>query len=140
MSRFERTVGARASAFAVVLLLASVAPSAAQDASGLWANQLDACDTIFLRDGNRVSFSPTADFHGSGFIIEGNVIRGKSATCKVRKKARKGDVVTITATCASDVMVGDATFQLKVADPNSIVKIVPGIPELDTKYFRCPSN
>lgn len=138
MTRFERTAAVRASAFAVVVLLASATAPSAQDASGLWANQLDACDTIFLRDGKRVSFSPTADFHGSGFVIEGNVIRGKSATCKVRKKARKGDVVTITATCASDVMVGDATFQLNVAEPNSIVKIVPGIPELDTKYFRCP--
>ncbi len=140
MAHFERTAGARVSSAAVILLLASAAASLAQDASGLWANQPDACDTIFVRDGKRVEFSPRADFHGSGFVIEGNVIRGKTATCKVRTKARNGAVITITATCASDVMVGDATFQIRVDDPNSIVKIVPGIPELDTRYFRCSSN
>lgn len=124
----------------IFVLLAPSASSLAQDATGLWADQPDACSTVFVKAGGRTEFSPKADFHGSGLIVEGNVIRGKMATCKIRKKVRKGQTVTLTATCATDVMVSTTTFQLKIDDPNTIVKIVPGIPELDTRYIRCPSK
>lgn len=137
MQSYKLFVGARGLVGAS-LLLAFVASSTAQDANGLWANQPDACDTIFVKKGGRTEFAPTSDFYGSGFIIEGDVIRGKTATCKVIRKAREGDIVTITATCASDVVVTDATFQLKVDSADTFVRIVPGIPELNTNYIRCP--
>jgi len=125
---------------AIVASFVLAPDSVAQDATGVWVNPPEACDTVFTRSGGQIDFSPRADFYGSGFIIKGNVIRGKMATCKVQKTTRQGNIVTITATCATDVMVGDSTFQLKVDDHNTLVRIVPGSPELDTKYVRCPTK
>jgi hypothetical protein len=137
MLNFSTAGSGRGTLLGAVLILGL---STVQDASGLWANQPEACESIFVKTAKGVDFAPTADFHGSGFIIQGDVIRGKTATCKVRKRARQGKVITITATCTSDVMVGDTTFRLRVDDPDSIVRLVPGLPELDTKYMRCPEK
>ena len=125
---------------AIVLTFACGTASVAQDVTGLWANQPEACDTIFVKHGNRIEFSPKADFHGSGFIIEGDVIRGKMATCKIRKKVRKGDMVTITAACATAVMVADSIFKFRTDEPDAIVRLAAGSSALDTKYVRCSSK
>jgi hypothetical protein len=110
----------------------------AQDYNGAWANNADACAKLFAKDGGRTIILPDADLHGSGLIIDGNQIRGKMARCTVKARKQDGDIVHLGATCSTDVAVETVQFTLKAAGPDKIIRVFPGLPELDTSYVRCP--
>ena len=92
---------------ATIVLLS--APARATDLTGAWASDAEVCDKIFITKGNKTSFRPKSDLHGSGFIIEGHRIRGRAATCNVVKTAIDGALVNMLASCATDVMVGGSS-------------------------------
>ena len=75
----------------VVLLLGSSlllpVPAHAVELTGAWANQADLCSSV--KKGNGVVFAELSDLYGSGFIIEGNRIRGKAAKCTIAKQGRR---------------------------------------------------
>jgi hypothetical protein len=42
-----------------------------------------------------------------------------------------------SAGCASDIMVSNVQFSLKVLEPNKISRMFPGMPEMEISYYRC---
>ncbi len=118
--------------------LAFTGATQAASVDGAWVTNPSACNQVFVKKGGKINFTRAADMYGSGFIVEGDKLRGKIATCKVKARKEDGDTVNILATCATDIMFSDNQFSLKIVDQNKITRIFPGLPELKTDYFRCP--
>ena len=79
-----------------------------------------------------------SDQHGGGFIIEAERLRGKFATCNIKTKKEDGQSVNILAGCATDIMLSNIQFSLKVLDPNKILRRFPGMQDIEISYERCP--
>jgi hypothetical protein len=111
----------------------------AADITGAWATDVRACDKIFQKRGNALTFANRSDTLGSGFVIDGTEIRGKTANCKIKNKKEDGDVVYLLAACASDIMLSDVEMALKIIDKDRVSRFFPGMPEVSSPdYFRCP--
>jgi hypothetical protein len=110
------------------------------DLTGLWATNADACDKVFATKGNKTAFRQDSDMHGSGFIIEGRRIRGRTATCTVTKTKEDKGEIHMLASCATDIMLSNVQFSVKVLDENKISRIFPGIEGMELMYYRCPSR
>jgi hypothetical protein len=119
-------------------LLSSVAAVHAADINGVWASDVAVCNKIFTKKGGRVSLTKNADIFGRGFILEPGSVRGKFANCKIKTRKQDGDLVHLIATCATDVMLDNMELTLKVVDDNKIARVFPGVPEMETPYYRCP--
>src|SRR3954447_11828808 len=127
-------------ALAVLQLLAAglfCSTARAVDLDGAWATDAGSCSKVFVKKGGQTRLSPSADLYGSGFVIDGSAIRGKIATCKITSLKEDGPTVHIEAACATDIMHSSNDFTLKRIDDNKLVRAYPGIPEMDTLYFRC---
>jgi hypothetical protein len=137
---YKFRVAARGAVFALALASLPFATSRSQaaDFDGLWATSPEACKDIFTKRGNDVVFSDKADMYGSGFILSGKTIRGKIAVCKIQSLKKSGNTANIRAACATDISVSTNNFALRLVDDNKVIRSIPGVPELDTSYFRCP--
>jgi hypothetical protein len=124
-----------------VLLLAASAmlPVEAQafDLSGAWATQAELCKFVFVKKDGKVAFAELSDLYGSGFVIDGNSIRGKAAQCTIQSRKEEGDSIELTAGCATSIMTQDARFPLKVLDNDNIVRMFPEIEGMTLRYARC---
>jgi hypothetical protein len=121
--------------------LASISPGAyAADIIGIWANHASICHKIFVKRGVRTSFADDSDLYGSGLIIEGGKIRGKTVECTIRSSKEEGDTVRIVAACATDIAISTLELGIRIVDKDKIIRLHPGLPELDTPYVRCPSQ
>jgi hypothetical protein len=109
----------------------------AVDLTGAWATDQPLCDRVFTKTKNQITFSELSDLYGSGFIIDGNRIRGKNAKCTIKSRKEEGDAVQLSAACASTIMTSDVQFNLKVIDANSISRQIPGIEGMELRYYRC---
>ena len=136
--KFRVTARGAVLALALVSLPFATSRSQAADFDGLWATNPEACKDIFAKRGNDVVFSDKADMYGSGFIMSGKTIRGKIAVCKIQSLKKTGNTANIRAACATDISVSTNNFGLRMIDENKIIRSIPGVPELDTSYFRCP--
>jgi hypothetical protein len=124
---------------AIVLLAVSTLASYAADITGAWATDVRACGKIFQKKGNVLTLANRSDTLGSGFVIDGTEIRGKTANCKIKNRKDDGDVVYLLAACASDIMLSDVQMALKVIDKDRVSRFFPGMPEVSSPdYFRCP--
>jgi hypothetical protein len=112
----------------------------AVDLAGAWATSADECPNVFVRRGraNQIEFTAMSDQHGGGFIVEADRLRGKFARCKIKSRKEDGDTVNIIAGCATDIMLSNVQFNLKVLEQNKISRIFPGIEEMAISYHRCP--
>ena len=112
----------------------------AVDLSGAWATSADECPNVFVRRGRakQIDFTALSDQHGGGFIVEADRLRGKFARCKIKTKKEDGDSVNIIAGCATDIMLSNVQFSLKMLEPNKISRIFPGIEDMAISYHRCP--
>lgn len=110
----------------------------AADLIGAWSTDVSACKKIFVKKGGRLSIAADSDLYGSGFIIEGNKIRGKMADCTIKSRKEDGALTHLVTTCAGDAVIGTVQFSLKIDDENRLTRIFPGVSELDRAYFRCP--
>jgi hypothetical protein len=113
------------------------APVIAAELDGAWTNDRDSCGKVFTNSGGKIGLSQNADFYGSGFVIDGNTIRGKSATCKIKSTSKKGNKLRISAACATDVMLSDTHFDLELGADGRLTRSFPGMPEMTMDYFRC---
>jgi hypothetical protein len=120
-----------------VCCVASAAFAHAADITGAWATDASACNKIFSKKGGTISLTRDADLYGSGFIIDGNRIRAKIASCRITSRKEDGATVHLVASCATDIMLSSVQFSMKVIDQNRIARTYPGIPELETPYERC---
>lgn len=105
--------------------------------SGAWATETDLCGRVFTKKGNQVVFAELSDLFGSGFVIEGNRIRGKIARCTITSRKQEGDSLELAAACATSVMTQSVRFSLKVIDDNNLTRLFPDIPGMTLKYTRC---
>ena len=123
--------------FAVISLHA---PALAIDFTGAWATDLQACDKVFATKGKTTSFRQDSDMFGSGFIVDGNRIRGCMASCTIKTTREDGPITHMLAGCATDIMLQSVQFSVKVLDDNKITRIFPGIDGMELTYYRCPTR
>jgi hypothetical protein len=105
--------------------------------TGAWASQTDLCPLVFTKKGNQVVFTELSDLFGSGFIVDGDRIRGRSTKCTIRSKKQVGDSLELLAACATSIMTSSVRFNLKVIDDNNINRLFPEIAGMTLKYSRC---
>ena len=130
----------RLPALAVVLLnLCVLQPveAGAFELTGAWASQADLCKLVFTKRGNQVVFAELSDLFGSGFIVNGSRIKGRSAQCAIKSKKQEGDGLELSAACATSIMNQSVHFSLKVIDDNTVSRSFPEIPGMTLKYSRC---
>jgi hypothetical protein len=126
--------------FAVALVaaaLGSLAPANAFDISGVWSTQADLCDRVFVKKGNQVEFTELSDLFGSGFIIDGNKIKGKAASCTIESRKQDGEILKLSSACATTIMTQNVEFQLKIVDDNNVLRLFPEISGMSVNYARC---
>jgi len=122
------------------LLLSSVVcatGAAAFDLNGAWASDTAVCDKIFVKKKNRISMSRDSDMYGSGFIVEGDKIRGKMASCAVKTKKEDAGVLNMMAVCSTDIALQGVQFMLKIDGNDKVTRLYQGLPELSVSYVRC---
>lgn len=127
-------------AAAVMLLsLGVMQPVSVQaiELTGAWASQADLCKLVFTKGGKQAEFAPLSDLYGSGFIINGDRIRGKSAKCVIKSRKQVGDSLELSAACATGVMTSSVRFSLKVIDDDNLSRAFPEIEGMTIKYTRC---
>jgi hypothetical protein len=112
-------------------------PVHAIELTGAWATQADLCNLVFTKKGNQVVFAELSDLYGSGFVVEGDRIRGKAAQCTITSRKQEGDSLELAAACATSIMNQDLHFSLKVIDANNLSRAVPEVPGMTLKYTRC---
>ncbi len=109
------------------------------DFNGAWATDVAACGKIFQKnkDGG-LSIAQGSDMYGSGFIARNDAIVGNNATCKIVSRKVAGPLTHLVAQCAAE-NVAFSTFQFsyRVDGDDKIVRIFPGVEELNVDYSRC---
>ena len=125
---------------AIILSALGVLPPVAAQAfelTGAWASQTDLCTLVFTKKGNQVVFTELSDLFGSGFIVDGDRIRGRSTKCTIKSKKQVGDSLELSAACATSIMTSSVRFNLKVVDDNNLNRLFPEIAGMTLKYSRC---
>jgi hypothetical protein len=105
--------------------------------SGAWASHQDLCNQVFSREGGQIAFAELSDLFGSGFIVDGNRIRGKSGSCTIEKRTQDNDMLELSAACASTIMTQSLQFKLRILDDNNLVRSFSEIPGMTLNYARC---
>ena len=120
-------------------ILAPFEQARATDLTGAWATSADECKNVFARKGkaNQITFTPMSEVHGGGFIAEPNRLVGRTAKCRIKAKKDDGQTVNIVASCATDIMLSNVQFVLKIVDDDNITRVFPGIEGMEVKYHRC---
>lgn len=134
MCRAFRLVGA---AIMLGSTIFSMAEARAIELSGAWATHADLCSQVFTKKDNRVVYAEFSELFGSGFIIDGDGIRGRAATCSIKSRKQEGDSLELSAACASSIMTQDVRFNLKIIDDNNISRSFPEIAGMSQSYTRC---
>jgi hypothetical protein len=106
--------------------------------NGLWSSDPELCGKIFVKKGKQVTFSALSDLYGSGFIIDGNRIRGKIARCTIKSRKQDGDTLLLAATCSTIIAPQELDFSLKTIDDNTVSRQFPGSSAMQVNFHRCP--
>jgi|SwirhisoilCB3_FD_contig_31_14248132_length_1950_multi_8_in_0_out_0_2 hypothetical protein len=124
-----------------VMIVGLILPecAVAVELTGAWAPDADKCDKVFVRNGRtkQIDFAEFPGVHGGGFIIEAGRLRGKFAKCTIKTRREDRESLNLIAGCATDIMLSDVQFMLKVFDDDNIVRVFPGIEGMEVKYHRC---
>jgi hypothetical protein len=136
---FKKIIPGR-TVLALAAVVSFVAGAQAFELSGLWASDTPACDRIFATKGKATSFRKDSDVFGSGFIIDGKTIRGRMARCTIKSTKESGQNIHLLTACATDIMLGNVQFSIKVEDDNRITRIFPGVDGMEISYVRCPAK
>ena len=127
---------ARTALCGIFILLASSAN--AFDFDGAWATDAGNCAQIFTKKNNKISMSKRSDFFGGGFIVEGDRIRGPSATCKVNGRKEEGDILRLMASCTTQIAILSPTqLDIKIESGDKIIRLFPNFAEITIPYARC---
>jgi len=119
-------------------LLVSTSVAHGFELTGAWATDPDQCAKVFEKRGGAITLSENSDLYGSGFVVDGRKITGKTARCNIESMKADGSTVNFLASCATDIMFQNIQFSLKIVNDNTINRIFPGIPEMSITYSRCP--
>jgi hypothetical protein len=118
-------------------VIVSAGYAIALDLNGAWVNDADNCAKVFVRQGSQFGFTDMSDVYGGGFIINGDQIVGKFARCRIKARKDSGPYVNLVAACATDIMLSSVQFSLKELDGNSLVRLFPGMDDIEVRYHRC---
>ena len=94
MCRAFRLVGAAVMLGSSVL---SVAQARAIELTGAWASHEDLCNQVFTKKDNRVEYAEFSELFGSGFIVDGDRIRGKAGTCTIKSRKQFSSAIARSA-------------------------------------------
>jgi hypothetical protein len=125
---------------AAVMLGSSIffmAEARAIELTGAWAGHADLCSQVFTKKDGRVVYAEFSELFGSGFIIDGDRIMGRSGTCTIKSRKQEGDSLELSAACASSIMTQDVRFNLKIIDDNTISRSFAEISGMSLNYTRC---
>jgi hypothetical protein len=128
-----RALGISSAAF---LLLGASAYSA--ELNGAWASDPSICNNIFVKRNAKLAMTKDADNYGSGFIIDGNQVRGKIAVCNIKSRKEEVGIIHLITSCSTDVALQTVQMSFKIDGDNRITRIFPGSPEMSVSYSRCP--
>jgi hypothetical protein len=114
-------------------------PSYAFDLSGAWTTNVSACAKIFGSDKkNEFSIREGSGMYGDAFIVRKDSIVGAAGTCTIKSRKDAGSVHHLVARCAAgNVALSTFQFSYRVKDNNNIIRIFPGLEELNVAYGRC---
>jgi hypothetical protein len=115
-------------------------PAHAIDLTGAWATDKNVCDKVFTKKGKTISFKGDSEAYGSGFIVEGNAIRGKMARCTIKARKVDGAITHLITACSTDIALAKVQFSLKAVDDNNVIRLYPGMEEMEVQYSRCFFN
>ena len=105
---------------------------------GAWVTDAARCAQVFTKKNNRISMSKRSEFFGGGFIVQGDRIRGPSATCKINDRKEEGDMLHLIASCATQIAVLSPTqLDIKIEGGNKIMRFFPNFSEIAIPYTRC---
>jgi hypothetical protein len=124
----------------LVSLLVMGGGADALDLNGAWASDADNCAKVFVRKGTQLGFTDMSDVFGGGFIVDGDRIIGKFASCRIKARKDSGPNVNLIAACATDMMLSSVQFSLKELDANSLLRLFPGMEDMEIRYHRCPAT
>jgi len=125
--------------FLVLLATVSFSPSTqAADLSGAWAGDASVCSKVFVKNNNKISFTPDSELYGGGFIVEGNRATGTFQKCNIKSMKDDGANIHLIAACSTGVMVSDLQFTVKFVGDNQITLSSAGPVNTETPYVRCP--
>ncbi|MBR0853200.1 hypothetical protein [Bradyrhizobium liaoningense] len=130
----RKVVALRATLVSLLLLGGS---ANALDLNGAWVGDADNCTKVFARKGAQLGFTDMSDVYGGGFIVDGDQIIGKFAHCRIRARKDNGPNVNLIASCATDMMLSNVQFSLKELDANSLIRLFPGMEDMEIRYHRC---
>ncbi|MBR0841115.1 hypothetical protein JQ607_13040 [Bradyrhizobium liaoningense] len=130
----RKVVALRATLISLLLLSGS---ANALDLNGAWVGDADNCTKVFARKGAQLGFTDMSDVYGGGFIVDGDQIIGKFAHCRIRARKDNGPNVNLIASCATDMMLSSVQFSLKELDANSLIRLFPGMEDMEIRYHRC---
>jgi hypothetical protein len=123
------------------IMLGSSVLSAAEarviELTGARATHSDLCSQVFTKQDNRVVYAEFSELFGSGFIIDGDRIRGRTGTCTIKSRKQEGNSLELSAACASSIMTQDVQFSLTIIDDNKISRSFPEIAGMSANYTRC---
>ncbi len=121
-------------------LIVGGSSASALELNGAWATDANNCPKVFERKAGKLGFTDMSDVFGGGFIVEDDQIIGKFARCKIKARKDNGATVNLIASCATDMMLSSVQFSLKELDADSIIRLFPGMEDMEIRYHRCPAN
>ncbi len=110
------------------------------DLNGAWATNPEQCGKVFEKKAGGVALSESSDLYGSGFVVDGKKVVGKTARCTISSRNQDESSINFLASCATEIMLDNIQFNLKIVDDNTINRIFPGIPGMAVTYSRCPAT
>ncbi|XUM22971.1 hypothetical protein ACRAVF_05815 [Bradyrhizobium oligotrophicum S58] len=109
----------------------------AVELNGAWATSAEQCEKVFTREGGKLGFAEMSEVYGGGFIVDGKQLIGRFARCTITARKDAGPNVNLIASCATDIMLSSVQFSLRELEPGSIVRLFPGMEEMEIRYHRC---
>ena len=107
------------------------------DLDGAWASDASICKKIFVKKKSGISITRNSDLYGSGFIVDGDKIRGKMAACAIKNRKEDAGTLNLVAVCSTDIALSTVQFMLRIDGNDKVTRLYPGLPELDVSYVRC---
>ncbi|MDN4982046.1 hypothetical protein QY049_02250 [Bradyrhizobium sp. WYCCWR 13022] len=121
-------------------LLVTSSKVQALDLNGPWATDANNCPKVFERKGGQIGFTDMSEVFGGGFIVDGDQIIGKFARCRIKARKDSGPNINLIAACATDIMLSSVQLSLKELEADSLVRLFPGMEDMEIRYHRCPAN
>jgi hypothetical protein len=110
------------------------------DLDGAWATNPDQCGKVFERKAGGVAPRESSDLYGSGFVIDGKKVIGKTARCTISLRNQDESSISFLASCATEIMLDNIQFSLRIVNDDTVSRIFPGIPGMAVTYSRCPAS